>query len=236
MSSKFVRFFNLVILNFLLVFSISACGSSADNSYQARIINGTKGLSAITAKFNDEVFFEELSYTEGTSFFKVPALASLLRIGSPDLALPLLEAEIKAEKDQYRTFVVLKGTDDGPRFRIVDFTEEYKRPFSGEVSLQIINASTLDESVDVYVVLPDTRSISSLDPAVKKVAVGKKSNAFSLSEGTYIIIYTESETKSALWKSREITLKSGTAYTHLLFDGAQKQDKFTGGLFEDRTF
>jgi hypothetical protein len=91
------------------------------------------------------------------------------------------------------------------------------RPIATEGRLRVLNGSTSETFVDVYVTAPGT-DINSTSPAFQSLGLGSASNYRSIVPGDYQITVTKSGTKNSP-VSEAVPLPAGSAFTVIIRDG-----------------
>ncbi|PYV81333.1 MAG: hypothetical protein DMG93_15775 [Acidobacteria bacterium] len=96
-------------------------------------------------------------------------------------------------------------------------TDSHTAPNSRNISIRVVNASSILGTVDVYVVSSGT-SINSVNPTFSSLSFPSASSYASLAPGSYQVIFTPAGQKFAELSSSSLSFSSGQVRTVLGLD------------------
>jgi len=241
-----------------MLISVSACGSSGGGGSEGeeapelvRVIHAANGVAALDVQVDNEnpdpnaptervssessllreapIQFERVSYGQASAFVDILEGSRTFTVRTQKSAAPLLvqeEQEIEAGKTYS---YILVEAEDALTGTLVE--EDGQLPTAGSFRLHIGNFAASQESVDVYVVQPNT-SLQKVTPASSALAYQGFSDYFDVEVGTWSVKFTAPGLKAILESSGDKKFTAGKSYTLLLLDERNSND-LTTALYTD---
>lgn len=185
----------------------TGCGSS---SAHVRVLNAIPIQSNIDMLVDTRDVAAAIPYGSASGYITVGSGSRHLQIEATGSSTPFLDQNISVSSGSYDTIL-----DTGTGATV--FTDNHSAPSSSNVSIRVINASTVLGAADVYVVLSGNAMGST--PTFSNIAVSSASAYTSVAGGSYIIYFTTPGTTNVLLSTGTLTLSSGQVRTVVAMDG-----------------
>lgn len=185
----------------------TGCGSS---SAHVRVLNAIPIQSNIDMLVDTRDVAAAIPYGSASGYITVGSGSRHLQIEATGSSTPFLDQNISVSSGSYDTIL-----DTGTGATV--FTDNHSAPSSGNVSIRVINASTILGAADVYVVTSGNAMGST--PTFSNIAVSSASAYTSVAGGSYIIYFTTPGTTNVLLSTGTLTLSSGQVRTVVAMDG-----------------
>lgn len=208
-------FWAVPISVFCALLFATGCGSS---SAHVRILNAIPIQSDIDMLIDAKDVAAAIPYGSVSGYITVSSGSRHLQIEATGNSTPFVDQNISVSSGSYDTIL---DSSNGSEV----FTDSHSTPSSGNVSVRVINASTILGPVDVYVVTSGNAMGST--PTFSSVAVSSASAYISVAGGSYIIYFTTPGTTNVLLSTGTLTLSSGQVRTVVAMDGQTGGDTTT---------
>lgn len=159
-----------------------------------------------------------IPYGSASGYITVSSGSRHLQIEATGSSNPFVDQNINVSSGSYDTVL---DTSNGASV----FTDNHSNPSSGNISVRVINASSVLGAADVYVVASGNGLGST--PTFSNVGVPTASGYTSLAAGSYIVYFTTPGTTNVLLSTGTITLSSGQVRTVAAIDGRTGGDTTT---------
>ena len=200
-------FWAVPISVFCALLFATGCGSS---SAHVRVLNAIPIQSNIDMLVDTRDVAAAIPYGSASGYITVGSGSRHLQIEATGSSTPFLDQNISVSSGSYDTIL-----DTGTGATV--FTDNHSAPSSSNVSIRVINASTVLGAADVYVVLSGNAMGST--PTFSNIAVSSASAYTSVAGGSYIIYFTTPGTTNVLLSTGTLTLSSGQVRTVVAMDG-----------------
>ncbi len=197
------------------LFFATGCGSS---SAHLRILNAIPIQSDIDMLIDTKDLAAGIPYSSASGYFTVSSGSRHLQIEATGSSTPFVDQNISVSSGSYDTIL---DTSNGATV----FTDNHSAPSSGNVSVRVINASTILGPVDVYVVTSGNAMNST--PTFSNVGIPTASGYTTVAAGSYIVYFTTPGTTNVVLSTGTLTLTSGQVRTVVAMDGQTGGDTTT---------
>ena len=197
-----------------LLFAIG-CGSS---SAHVRVLNAIPIQSNIDMLIDTKDVAAAIPYGSVSGYITVSSGSRHIQIEPTGSSTPFVDQNISVSSGSYDTIL---ETSNGATV----LTDSHSSPSSGNISIRVINASTILGPVDVYVVTSGNAMGST--PSFSNIAVSSASGYTTVAGGTYIVYFTTPGTTNVLLSTGTLTFSSGQVRTVVAMDGQTGGDTTT---------
>lgn len=208
-------FWAVPISVFCALLFATGCGSS---SAHVRILNAIPIQSNIDMLIDAKDVAAAIPYGSASGYITVSSGSPHLQIEATGNSTPFVDQNISVSSGSYDTIL-------DTRTGATVLTDNHSAPSSGNVSIRVINASTILGAADVYVVASGNAMAST--PTFSNVAVSSASGYTSLAGGSYIVYFTTPGTTNVLLSTGTLTLSTGQVRTVVAMDGQTGGDTTT---------
>lgn len=208
-------FWAVPISVFCALLFATGCGSS---SAHVRVLNAIPIQSNIDMMIDSKDVAAAIPYGSVSGYITVSSGSRHLQIEATGSSTPFVDQNISLSSGSYDTVL---DTANGATV----FTDSHATPSSGDISIRVINASTTLGAADVYVVTSGNAMGST--PTFSNVGVPSATGYTTLAAGSYIVYFTQPQTRNVVLATGTLTLSSGQVRTVVAMDGQTGGDATT---------
>jgi Domain of unknown function (DUF4397) len=187
----------------------TGCGSSSSNA-NVRLVNALPTQSGLDMLIDSSSTATSLGYGAASAYTSVPSGSRHLQVEASGTSNFVVDQTASFGANTYDTALVTNGGT-------TVLTDSHTAPNSSNISIRVLNASSILGTVDVYVVSSGT-SIASVNPTFSSLSFPTASGYASLTPGSYQVIFTPAGQKFAELSSSSLSFSSGQVRTVLGLD------------------
>jgi len=196
------------LLSFAAILLGTGCGSSANANI--RLVNALSNQSSLDMLIDSSSTATSVGYGAASGYSSVAYGSRHLQVEPSGTSNFVADQTASLGSDTYDTALVTSGGT-------TVLTDSHTAPNSGNISIRVVNASSILGIVDVYVVSSGT-SINSVNPTFSSLSFPSASSYASLAPGSYQVIFTPAAQKFAELSSSSLSFSSGQVRTVLGLD------------------
>jgi hypothetical protein len=205
---------------------IIGCGGNQgerDLKTNLRIINGLSEIEPIDILIDGRLSFEKMRYLESTGYFSIASGSRDIRAVASGSLTAVAQSTASLSDDRDQTFLVY-GSRQNPRGTII--LDDADEPPSGTVKLRAIGVTAKLNSVDLYLIPPNS-SVDDFPPTIRGVQLGGSSDYILGLPGTYSLWLTDQGTKDLKAFIPNTVFKEKGLYTLLIAETKNESNPFT---------
>jgi Domain of unknown function (DUF4397) len=196
------------LVSLAAIFLATGCGSSGNANI--RLINALSTQSSLDMLIDSSSTATSIGYGAASGYDSVPSGSRHLQVEPSGTTNFVADQTASLGSATYNTALVTSGGT-------TVLTDNHTAPSSSNISIRVVNASSILGTVDVYVVTSGT-NIASVNPTFSSVAFPAASAYASLAPGSYQVIFTPAGQKFSELSSSSLSFSSGQVRTVLGLD------------------
>ena len=196
------------LLSFAAILLGTGCGSSGNANI--RLVNALSNQSSLDMLIDSTSTATSIGYGAASGYSSVASGSRHLQVEPSGTSNFVADQTASLGSDTYDTALVTSGGT-------TVLTDSHTAPSSSNISIRVVNASSILGTVDVYVVSSGT-SINSVNPTFSSLSFPSASSYASLAPGSYQVIFTPAGQKFAELSSSSLSFSSGQVRTVLGLD------------------
>ena len=190
------------------IFAATGCGSSGNANI--RLVNALSTQSSLDMLIDGASTATSVGYGAASAYSSVSSGSKHLQVEPSGTSNFIADQTASLASSSYDTALVTSGGT-------TILTDSHTAPTSGDISIRVVNASSILGTVDVYVVSSGT-DITSVNPTFSGLAFPSASTYSSLAPGSYQVIFTPAGQKFAELSSSSLSFSSSQVRTVLGLD------------------
>jgi hypothetical protein len=194
----------------LLTAVILAAGCSSSGNANIRLVNALSSQSSLDMLVDSKSTASSIGYGAGSGYSSVTSDSHDIQAEASGTTNIVADQTASLGSKTYNTVLVTSGAT-----QII--ADNHAAPSSGNISIRVVNASSILGTVDVYVVSSGA-NIASVNPTFSGLAFPSASAYTSLAPGSYQVIFTPAGQKFAELSSSSLSFSSGQVRTVLGLD------------------
>lgn len=196
------------LLTFAVTFLTTGCGSSANANI--RLVNALSSQSGLDLLVDSKSTATSIGYGAASGYSSITSGWHDVQAEASGTTNIVADQTASLSANTYDTVLVTSGATQM-------LTDTHTAPSSGNISIRVVNGSSILGTVDVYVVSSGT-NIASVNPTFSGLAFPSASAYTSLAPGSYQVIFTPAGQKFAELSSSSLSFSSGQVRTVLGLD------------------
>jgi len=196
------------LLTLTVIFLAAGCGSSGNANI--RLVNALSSQSSLDLLVDSKSTATSVGYGAASGYSSVSPGSHDIQAEASGTTNIVADQTSSLGSNTYNTVLVTSGAT-------AVITDSHTAPSSGNISIRVVNASSILGTVDVYVVSSGT-NIASVNPTFSGLAFPSASAYTSLAPGSYQVIFTPAGQKFAELSSSSLSFSSGQVRTVLGLD------------------
>lgn len=196
------------LLTLAVIFLATGCGSSGNANI--RLVNALSSQSSLDLLVDSKSTATSVGYGAASGYSSVSSGSHDIQAEASGTTNIVADQTSSLGSSTFNSVLVTSGAT-------TVITDSHTAPSSGDISIRVVNASSILGTVDVYVVSSGT-NITSVNPTFSGLAFPSASTYTSLAPGSYQVIFTPAGQKFAELSSSSLSFSSGQVRTVLGLD------------------
>jgi len=196
------------LLTSAVLFLGTGCGSSGNANI--RLVNALSTQSGLDLLVDSKSTATSVGYGAASGYSSVTSGSHDVQAEASGTTNIVSDQTTSMAAKTYNTVLVTSGATQM-------LTDTHTAPTSGNISIRVVNGSSILGTADVYVVSSGT-NIASVNPTFSGLAFPSASTYTSLAPGSYQVIFTPAGQKFAELSSSSLSFSSGQVRTVLGLD------------------
>lgn len=196
------------LLIFAVIFPATGCGSSGNTNI--RLVNALSSQSNLDLLVDSKSTANSVGYGAASGYSSITSGSHDVQAEASGTTNIVSDQTASLAANTYNTVLVTSGATQV-------LTDTHTAPSSGNISIRVVNGSSILGTVDVYVVSSGT-NIATVNPTFSGLAFPSASAYTSLAPGSYQVIFTPAGQKFAELSSSSLSFSSGQVRTVLGLD------------------